>query len=163
MGFLVSDIQMPTNSKVSLLDGSNYISMDYTKIGNKSPKEFNYASENKEWYKVNDWSRLAQNRISEYLPHPIGINNQASMFLMGGYLHGIDTDTTVPEFTYTENDNILSDLLAFSIILLLQEDFSSSYTMLQSWLFFMSAFEHDHARTTSVFKTEQKDMIEFTL
>ena len=47
MGFLVSDIQMPTNSKVSLLNGSNYISMDYTKIGNKSPKEFNYASEKK--------------------------------------------------------------------------------------------------------------------
>jgi hypothetical protein len=163
MGFLISDMSIPYNAKLGLLQGSNYVSLDYTKLGNKNVKEFNFNSENKVWYKVNDWSRLAQNRISEYLPHPIEVNNEEAMFLMGGYLHGLDSDTTVPEFDYTLSDNLMSDLLAYSLILLINGDLSSAYATLQTWLFLGSIFENDHAKTTSSFLTEQKDIIEFTL
>ena len=163
MGFLISDMSIPQNVKLSLLQGSNYISLDFTKIGNKNVKEFNFNSENKVWYKVNDWSKLAQNRISENLPHPIEVNNEESMFLMGGYLHGLDSDTTVPEFDYILSDNLMSDLLAYSLVLLVNGDLSSAYATLQTWLFLGSIFENDHARTTSSFLTEQKDIIEFTL
>ena len=156
-------MSIPQNVKLSLLQGSNYISLDFTKIGNKNVKEFNFNSENKVWYKVNDWSKLAQNRISENLPHPIEVNNEESMFLMGGYLHGLDSDTTVPEFDYILSDNLMSDLLAYSLVLLVNGDLSSAYAALQTWLFLGSIFENDHARTTSSFLTEQKDIIEFTL
>ena len=133
MGFLISDMSIPYNAKLGLLQGSNYVSLDYTKIGNKNVKEFNFNSENKLWYKVNDWSRLAQNRLSEYLHQPIEVTNEQSMFLIGGFLHGLDSDTTVPEFDYTLSDNLMSDLLAYSLILLINGDLSSAYATLQTW------------------------------
>jgi hypothetical protein len=75
----------------------------------------------------------------------------------------LDSDTTVPEFDYTLSDNLMSDLLAYSLILLINGDLSSAYATLQTWLFLGSIFENDHAKTTSSFLTEQKDIIEFTL
>ena len=69
---------------------------------------------------------------------------------MGGYLHGVKEDTSVPEIDCNNYDNLLSDILASAIAYAIQGDLGSSYMFLQIWLFMMTRFESKHRLQTSI-------------
>jgi len=162
MSFLIDDFNLSNDVKNSILRGSNYLSHDKTRIGNRLPLAMDFKTLDSEWINVSDWRKVCQNRICEPVPNSITINSENSMFLMGGWLHGILEDTTVPEFDSNNYDNLLSDIMGSSIMCLVNGDMSSAYMYLQTWLFFMSSFESEHIMKTS-FATEEKLIIPFTL
>lgn len=150
MSFLIDDNGLNPDVKVSLLKGCNFISMDKTKLGNRALKELNFKNLDSEWIKVWDWEKLCQNQICEPIPNTISINNIESMFLMGGYLHGIKENTTVPEFDINNYDNLLSDILSSSLAMLISGDMGTAHAFLQTWLFFMDNYESKHIMKTSL-------------
>lgn len=152
---LVNQYNNSSNIKTALAKGANYLSMEKTNLGNKSALEVNFETLDNEWYNVSDWTKVVQNRISEPIPNPITINSEESMFLMGGFLHGELSDTTVPEFQYDEYDNLLSDLLASCVLALGVDDIGTGYLYLQTWLFFMNRFISDYKPEMSLQTTEK--------
>jgi len=159
---LINDYQNISAVKTSLVKGANYLSYEKTSIGNKTVLEVNFETLDNEWYNVSDWTKVAQNRIAEPIPNAITINKEDTMFLMGGFLHGALNDTTVPEFSLSNNENIFSDLLASSILALSIEDYSTSYLYLQTWLFFMNRFTSEFRQEMSL-TTSNKLIIPFNL
>lgn len=141
---LIEDFKYSPAVKESFMNAGNYLSSDKTSLGIQVSKELNYETLDKEWINISDWTRIAQNQLLEPIPNPISINREDGMFLMGGFLHSVLEDTTVPEFPYEENDNLLAELLSCCILSLNQNDFSSSYMYLQTWLVFMSRFITDY-------------------
>jgi hypothetical protein len=156
MSFLIDDYNLNSDVKNGLLKGSNFISMEKTMLGNRLPKELNFKTLEVEWIKVSDWKKVCQNQICEPIPNVVSINNIASMFLMGGYLHGLDENTTVPEFDSNYYDNLLSDILGSSLTMLTNGDMGLAYAYLQTWLFFMNYYESKHIMKTSLGVIEQQ-------
>lgn len=150
MSFLIDDFNFSNDIKNSLLKGSNYLSIEKTSIGNKTQKQCLFRQLDSEWINVSDWRKLCQNRISGPTPNRITINDENTMFLMGGYLHGVKNDTSVPEVDCNNYDNLISDILASAIAYSVQGDLGSSHMMLQTWLFMMTRFESSHRLQASI-------------
>jgi hypothetical protein len=150
MSFLINDFNFSNDVKNGLLKGSNYLSIETTGIGNKVSKPCLFKQNNSEWIKVSDWKRLCQNRIAGPVPNRITINEENTMFLMGGYLHGVKEDTSVPEINCNNYDNLLSDVLSSAIGYAITGDMGSSRMFLQTWLFMMTRFDKKHRLKTSI-------------
>lgn len=139
MIFLNDTKTISTEVKQSLLNGTNMLSSGKTRFVSQQVEKVNFGTD-LNWFKARNWTKLCQDEYLDSLP--IGVGKTGFIQYQAGFIKGyLPTDFPVMKVGFN-NDNIVSEALAYSLVLLMNGDISNAYSTFQVWLYMMNRFEY---------------------
>lgn len=121
------------------MTGTNMLSFEQTKFICNQVNKVEFSNE-ETWFKARNWRKLSQNEYLDMLP--INVGKTGFIQYQAGFIKGyLPTDFPVMTPSYM-NDNPISEVLAYSLLLLISGDLGNAYSSFQVWLFMMNRFKY---------------------
>jgi len=145
---LVENTNLHSNVVNGLLTGGNKLSQAKSKFLAMESTRIQF--DQSEYKQIRDWSKFTQDEITEPIPFNIGISAEDMFVIVGHYMKGAGKPMDIPLFRVSNNDNMFSELLVQTILLLISGDVNSAYATFQTWMFFMSRLEYERTNEKSM-------------